>query len=208
MSALVFSEPLRPAGVDMRGKREGHRSLYQRDFYAWNKETEKLLIQRQFEHVDWDAVAAELERRAGERGGKGEEPDSADDYHSWCRKQADAVRSRKLAEIDPTDISEELAAAAASIRASMTELLAEIVNELLAWKAGLRDRTLKDKINSGRASARTLLSKNPSLAAVDGLVQDACKVAARQRRMLNEPLTGTSQEWTLTQLLDDGYLPH
>ena len=48
----------------MSDKDEANGRLHELDLYAWSKATELLLIDRQIQEIDWDAVGDELEKSA------------------------------------------------------------------------------------------------------------------------------------------------
>jgi hypothetical protein len=132
--------------------------------------------------------------------------DSDRDHYAWCRAQAAAVRSRRFDELDPLGIAEEISGLGIAVRRIVIESLARLIDNLMAWQAGSRNKSLKTRITIDRARVHALLWKNPSLATAPELVTEAHKLARREGRWAvgaREPVSARSCRWTLGQILDD-----
>jgi hypothetical protein len=136
----------------------------------------------------------------------GHNEDCDEDHYAWCRAQAIAARSRELDELDLIGIAEEIASVGASVRRSVIEASARLLEMLIAWQAGSRILRLRDRIASDRAHLRELLRGNASLAASPQLMTEAYKFAAKERPrriVARESIGSQSCPWTLAQVLDD-----
>jgi hypothetical protein len=134
-----------------------------------------------------------------------EADDSDEDHYAWCRAQAAAARSRHFDELDPIGIGEEISSVGTSVRRSAIELLAGLLDKLMAWQAGRRSESLRKKIASDRARVRALLRKNPSLATAPELLREAHKFMTREGEwaFVREPMLSQSSGWKLAQVIDD-----
>jgi len=131
---------------------------------------------------------------------------SDEDHYAWCRAQAAAARSRQFDELDPIGIAEEISSVGTSVRRTVIESLAGLMDKLMAWQAGRCSPSLKTKIGLERARIRALLWKNPSLAAAPELMTEAHKFIAREGEwavVAREPMSSQSSRWTLAQVIDD-----
>jgi len=131
---------------------------------------------------------------------------SDEDHYAWCRAQAAAARSRQFDELDPIGIAEEISSVGTSVRRTVIESLAGLMDKLMAWQAGRCSPSLKTKIGLERARIRALLWKNPSLAAAPELMTEAHKFIAREGKwavVAREPMSSQSSRWTLAQVIDD-----
>ena len=93
-----------------------------------------------------------------------------------------------------------------SVRRTVIESLAGLMDKLMAWQAGRCSPSLKTKIGLERARIRALLWKNPSLAAAPELMTEAHKFIAREGKwavVAREPMSSQSSRWTLAQVIDD-----
>ena len=93
-----------------------------------------------------------------------------------------------------------------SVRRTVIESLAGLMDKLMAWQAGRCSQNLKTRIGLERARLRALLWKNPSLAAAPGLMAEAHKFMARERGWAGSaraPMASQSSRWTLAQIIDD-----
>ncbi|MFZ0681225.1 DUF29 family protein [Candidatus Binatus sp.] len=134
-----------------------------------------------------------------------ETDDSDEDHYAWCRAQAAAARSRQFDELDPIGIAEEISSVGTSVRRTVIESLAGLLDKLMAWQAGRCSLSLKTRITSDRARVRALLFKNPSLAAPE-LMTEAHKFMVREGEwgvVAREPMSSQSSRWTLAQIIDD-----
>ncbi len=135
-----------------------------------------------------------------------ETDDSDEDHYGWCRAQAAAARSRQFDELDPIGIAEEISSVGTSVRRTVIESLAGLVDKLMAWQAGRCSLSLKTRIASDRARVRALLFKNPSLAAAPELMTEAHKFMVREEEwavVARAPMSSQSSRWTLAQIIDD-----
>ena len=132
--------------------------------------------------------------------------DPDEDHFAWCRAQAAAARSRQFDELDPIGIAEEISSVGTSVRRTVIESLAGLMDKLMAWQAGPCSPSLKAKIGLERARIRALLWKNPSLATAPGLMTEAHKFMVREGEcavVACEPISAKSYRWTLAQIIDD-----
>src|SRR5271155_3907248 len=135
-----------------------------------------------------------------------EADDSDEDHYAWCRAQAAAARSRQFDELDPTGIAEEISSVGTSVRRTVIESLAGLMDKLMAWQAGRCSLCLKTRIASDRARVRALLWKNPSLAAAPELMAEAHKFMVREGEwgvVARESMSLQSSRWTLAHIIDD-----
>ncbi len=132
--------------------------------------------------------------------------DSDQDHYAWCRAQAAAARSRQFDELDPVGIAEEISSVATSVRRTVIESLAGLMDKLRAWQAGRCSPSLKTRIGLERARIRALLWKNPSLAAAPELMAEAHRFTVREGEwavVARAPMLSQSSRWTLARIIDD-----
>lgn len=134
--------------------------------------------------------------------------DPDDDHYIWCREQAAAARAKRLSELDPLSVAEELSNLGASVRRALTESLARLVETLVAWKAGPRHQLLKRKVSAERSLIRAILWKNPSLALASDLPGEAYRLVDKQTlsRSAGGDLGLQQGRWSLAEMLDDVFL--
>jgi hypothetical protein len=135
----------------------------------------------------------------------GEHYDSENDHYAWCSEQAAAARAKRISEVDPLGVAEELASLGTSVRRALTESLALLVDSLIAWKAGSRHDILRRKISAGRSLVRAILWQNPSLALVADLAGEAYGILDK-RAVPCSATEGSAVRWTLGEMLDDTFL--
>ena len=135
-----------------------------------------------------------------------ETDDSDEDHYAWCRAQAAAARSRQFDELDPIGIAEEISGVGTSVRRTVIESLAGLMDQLTAWQAGRCSQSLRTKIGLERARLCALLWKNPSLAVAPELMTEAYKFMVREGAwaiVARGPMSSQSSRWTLAQVIDD-----
>ncbi len=90
------------------------------------------------------------------------------DFYAWAMKNAELLRTGRLAEIDAENLAEELESMGKSQKRALSSRLAVLLAHLLKWTAQKEQR--ERYINSWRATIREqrrrinkLLQENPSL---------------------------------------------
>jgi hypothetical protein len=137
-------------------------------------------------------------------------PSYDDDFYSWTIEQAHLLRAGQAAELDWSNIAEEIESMGRSERNQLTNRLAVLLAHLLKWQfqPGLRGNIWRLTIREQRRRAARVLAQNPGLRGVlDAIITDAYGDAV----MIAERETGLAEgtfpaqcPWTFDEAIADG----
>jgi hypothetical protein len=110
------------------------------------------------------------------------------DLHAWLLAQAQALRERRLDDLDWEDIAEELEGMAAKDRRALTSFLQVLLTHLLKWAYQTKERELhlsswRRSILNARQEIEDSLEESPSLGAETNLDQFLSKAYRRARKL-------------------------
>jgi len=139
------------------------------------------------------------------------------DYYGWITQQVLALRARRIEDIDFENVAEEIEDLGKSEKRSVQSHLETLMGHLLkltyarALSRERNARSWENTIELTRSRIHRLLDENPSLhPALEELFSHAYKdariVARRGLGFPREPLP-EKPPWTLSQVLDDSFLP-
>ena len=111
-----------------------------------------------------------------------------DDAYTWALQQADALRAGRLADLDVTNLADEIAAVAGREYDKLESALTRVIQHLLKWdhQPARRSRSWALSIDTHRLRVRRQLRKHPGL---KGTLADALLEAYEDGR--NEALLET-----------------
>ncbi|MEK7409084.1 MAG: DUF29 domain-containing protein [Acidobacteriota bacterium] len=135
------------------------------------------------------------------------------DFYQWAVRNAELLRSGKMAEADIAHIAEELEDMGKSEKRELGNRLIKLITHLLKYRMQprRRSRSWRVTIASQRIAIGQLLGDNPSLAAgleqaVADVYRPAVRLAAAETDVPAEELP-QSCPFTAAQILDEDYLP-
>ena len=135
------------------------------------------------------------------------------DFVEWAERNAELLRSGRVAEADLENIAEEIEALARSDRRALRRRLARLMQHLLKWQfqPEKRGQSWTRTIVEQRLTVEQLLEDSPSLrTGLDDLVEnaysDAIRFAASETRHTAKKFPAQCP-YTLDQLLDYDFLP-
>lgn len=87
------------------------------------------------------------------------------DFYTWCMRQAELVRARRLDEIDVENIGEELESLGKELASKLESAYRVLLLHLLKWRFQEKRRTRSWRISIGRERLNVprVLRKNPGL---------------------------------------------
>jgi hypothetical protein len=135
------------------------------------------------------------------------------DFYAWTQAQAALLRAEKWAELDISNIAEELESLGRSERKELRAYLEGLVLHLLKWRyqPDYRGRSWRDSIEENRACIPEGLQENPSLRPQLPLLLEECYPRARRKaaRQTRLPLATFPEVclWTVDQVLDETFWP-
>ena len=135
------------------------------------------------------------------------------DFSEWARRNAELLRSGRVAEADLERIAEEIEDMSKRARSAVRTRLARLMQHLLKWRMQpeKRSRSWEKTIAEQRFRLHELLEENPSFQAqVRGWIQDvyphAVRLAAIDTGIPAEQFP-TAWAWSVEETLREGLLP-
>ncbi|MEB4591222.1 DUF29 domain-containing protein [Candidatus Thiothrix sp. Deng01] len=135
------------------------------------------------------------------------------DFYGWTQAQADALKNRRVDDLDFENLLEEVESMGASERRQMVSRLKVLMMHLLKWRhqPDRRGKSWELTIKEQRRRIPRHLKENPSLQAK---MPDMLEEAYEDALFLAEAETGLHQSffpvdcpWTLEQMLDAEFWP-
>jgi hypothetical protein len=137
------------------------------------------------------------------------------DFYAWTQEQAALLRNEEYAELDLSNLIEEIEAMGRRDRRELTSRLTVLLMHLLKWQHQTgqhgRSRSWQNTIDTQRAEIELILRDSPSLHSeleehIEYAWPKACRAAARETRL---PLSifPTTCTYTSEQILDADWLP-
>jgi hypothetical protein len=139
------------------------------------------------------------------------------DYYAWIQHQVQALRERRIEEVDWANAAEEIEDLGKSERRGLRSQLARLIEHLLKLQfsrgmPGAQSRrgwTLS--VKAARIAIEDLLNDSPSLRSqLPAMLAHAYRTArleALRKAKLSDEVVPESSPWTIEQLIDDGFLP-
>lgn len=135
------------------------------------------------------------------------------DFYTWTQEQAALLRAGRLAELDTTNLIEEIEDMGRGERRELEHRLSLLLAHLLKWRyqPERRGNSWRATIGEQRHRSCRLLRRNPGLKAalpesfVDAY-EDARFIAMRETG-LDDVIFPLPCPWTFEQVLDDGFWP-
>jgi hypothetical protein len=133
------------------------------------------------------------------------------DFHAWALRQAELVRSGRLAELDLENVAEELESLGKEQAHKLKSSFRVLLLHLLKWRhqPRRRGRSWQGSIVRERANVEEVLEDNPSLkprcaALFAAAYRNARKEAAAETGI---PITALPEEpsFTMAEALDEGF---
>jgi hypothetical protein len=154
----------------------------------------------------------------GRRGEGGAERDMNEvkyerDFYGWTQEQARLLREGRFAELDVTNVVEEIETLGRSERRELVSRLRIILLHLLKWQyqPARRGPSWQHSIEIQRDDTRDHLAENPSL---KPQLDDIVAAAYRKSRVEAEAETGLLRDtfpvecpWTVDQIMSDSFWP-
>jgi Domain of unknown function DUF29 len=135
------------------------------------------------------------------------------DFYGWTQEQARLLREGRFAELDVTNVVEEIETLGRSERRELVSHLCVLLTHLLKWayQPARRTRSWRLSIETQRVHARTHLVENPSLKPqLDDIVAQAYRLALieaeRQTRLARRTFP-TTCPWSFEQAMTDTFFP-
>lgn len=115
-----------------------------------------------------------------------------DDFHAWTKQQATLLRERRLAEIDWSNLAEEIESMGRSEKRQLESRLEILIMHILKWEyqPNRRSRSWQLTIKEQRLRLEKLLQENPSLRAK---LEDSIKISYPLAVLSAEQETGLSE---------------
>src|SRR5438309_10047706 len=87
------------------------------------------------------------------------------DFYAWIQEQVEALRQRRLDQVDADNVAEELDDLGSSLQRELESRLEVAIAHLLKWayQPKRRSASWENTIDEQRARIRRLFAKNPSL---------------------------------------------
>jgi hypothetical protein len=136
-----------------------------------------------------------------------------DDYYSWTKAQADALKRRSANELDWDLLSEELDALGRSEEWELNSRYRVLLAHLLKWivQPERRTRSWENTIRAQRRDVATHLRKNPGLQRVDAEefaeAYQAARLFASSETDLDVALFPEVPPFTMDQAKDENFWP-
>jgi len=134
------------------------------------------------------------------------------DLNAWSSAQADALRRRATNEIDYENIAQEIEAVGQSQRDQIESRLENLLIHLLKWyyQPEKQSNSWLASIDEARKRIKRVLVKNPSLKTYPSeCLADVYQFAIRSKVIRHLELLHLPNEckWSITEILDDEFLP-
>ena len=139
--------------------------------------------------------------------------DYEEDFFLWSETQAEALRARRLEDLDWENLAEEIESLGRSDKREIRSRLIVLLTHLLKWQIqpGARCGSWRGNIREQRRQLRELLDESPSLRSrfESSLpeVYDHARNRAIDETALVPELFPTDCPFRTASLLDDDYLP-
>ncbi len=139
-----------------------------------------------------------------------------EDFYAWTQEQAKLIKEKKLKLLDINHLFEEVESMGISQRTELESRLSVILTHLLKWKYQpvMRSNGWLGSINENRYRLGRLFKQSPSLTNKENLqneVTEAYLHAIKKATIetgLNKNTFPIMCEWTITQILDEDFLPN
>jgi Domain of unknown function DUF29 len=139
------------------------------------------------------------------------------DYYAWIQHQVQALRERRIEDVDWANAAEEIEDLGKSERRGIRSQLAKLLEHLLKlqYSRGTPQannrRGLKLSIRGARIAIEDLLNDSPSLRSqLPEMLAQAYRTArleAMRKARLSDETVPESSPWTIEQVMDDSFLP-
>lgn len=135
------------------------------------------------------------------------------DFYGWTQEQAALLKSGRLADLDVTNLIEEIETMGRSERRELESRMTVLMAHLLKWQyqPDRRGRSWLLTIKGQRISLERVIRDNPGLKPeVAVLMADAYQSAALEaskQTRFDEAVFPATCPWTLEQLMDSNFLP-
>jgi hypothetical protein len=139
------------------------------------------------------------------------------DYHAWAMRQAEALRSRQLGELDVENLAEEVEDLARQVKSELQHRAEVLLTHLLKWQhqPEKQGTSWQATIDEQRDRIADLLAENPSLAPQLGTILNKAYRYARREAGLQMSLSKAQWElqlpracpWDRKQILNPEFLP-
>lgn len=142
-------------------------------------------------------------------------PQYDQDFYAWTQHQAALLREEKWADLDYTNLAEELESLGKRDRRELGRRLEVLVMHLLKWQyqpeGRMHGSSWRRTIRTQRAEIHTLLADSPSLRPLVPtlLVQryPKARLDALDETALPDATLPHDSPWTTAQILDDAFWP-
>lgn len=135
------------------------------------------------------------------------------DFYTWTQQQAALLRAGRLAELDVSNLAEELEDMGRSEKRELTHRLAVLLAHLLKWgyQPKRRGKSWRLTVKEQRIQVQRELRQNPGLKALlKDVLADAyedAQLQAAKETDLDESVFPQTCLWTFEQIIDAGFLP-
>jgi len=136
-----------------------------------------------------------------------------DDFFAWTQEQARLLRGGEFADVDSSNLAEEIKSMGKSDRREIRSRLVVLLTHLLKWQfqPGGRTTSWSGTIIEQRYQIDLVLADSPSLRtlvpeALDGAYRRACRLAAVETDPA-EAIFPSTCPYTPDQILTDDFLP-
>jgi len=135
------------------------------------------------------------------------------DFYGWTQRQADAIRSGRLVELDLGNLLEEIETMGRSERRSLESSLSVLLMHLLKWsyQPDYRSRSWTLTIQEQRIQARRIVKSSSSLKhrmeeTIAGAWEEA-RVKAEKETGINQATFPGACPWSWEHVIDDAFWP-
>jgi hypothetical protein len=139
--------------------------------------------------------------------------DYEDDFEQWCFEQAELLRQKRFAELDLSNLIEEIEAMGKEQRRALKSSYRLLIAHLLKWQfqPQLRSRSWEITIDRERDNIDDREKDNPSLAQeakriVEGVYRRAVREAAKETELPRSDFPFDCP-YTVEQLRDPDWMP-
>jgi len=139
------------------------------------------------------------------------------DYYAWIQHQVQALRERRVEDIDWANAAEEIEGLGKSERRGIRSRLARLLEHLLKLQYACgtfhanNHRGWELSIKGARIAVEDLLNDSPSLRAqLPEMLAQAYRTArleALRKARLSDEVFPESSPWTVEHVMDDSFLP-
>jgi len=135
------------------------------------------------------------------------------DFYGWTMQQADALRSKKISELDFENLIEEMEAMGRSEKRGLKNRLVILLMHLIKWQyqPKRQGKSWALTIRHQREEIFELLEENPSLKPrIDALLESAWKKALRETEKetkIDRATFPAQCPWTFDDIMKDEFWP-